>query len=103
MLAQRVATALVGVPIILSLIAWGGVAYSLAVAAILVLATLEFFAATDPERSPQQRGGLLHLFEQRPTPLLGAAVLVPGEQHVGIHAEGGTQSPERERCVLAVV
>jgi len=75
MLAQRVATALVGVPVILGLIVLGGVPYSLAVAAILVLAALEFFAATDPERSPQQRGGLLRLLEQRPTALLGAAAV----------------------------
>ena len=35
--------------------------------------------------------------------LLAAAVLVPGEQHVGVHAVGGTRAPERERGLLAVV
>ena len=76
MLAQRVATALIGVPVILGLIAWGGVAYSLAVAAILTTAALEFFAATDPQggRSRLPRG-LARLLQQRPPALLGAAAV----------------------------
>src|SRR3989304_347731 len=52
MLAQRVAPAVVGVPLILGLIVWGGPAYSLAVAAVLVVAALEFFAAADPQGPP---------------------------------------------------
>ena len=51
MLAQRVATALVGIPVILGLIALGGVPYSIAVAAVLVIAALEFYRATDPART----------------------------------------------------
>ena len=81
MLAQRVATTLIGVPLILGLIAWGGVPYSLAVAAILVLASLELFAATDPERPPAPashpslRRALSPLLQQRAPALLGAAAI----------------------------
>lgn len=87
MLAQRVATTLVGVPVILGLIAWGGVAYSLAVAAVLVLAALELFLATDPQRvgstrpEPVEgrafplRRALSPLLQQRPPALLGAAAV----------------------------
>jgi phosphatidate cytidylyltransferase len=49
MLAQRVATAVVGIPIILAVVLIGGPLYALVAAAILALAALEFFAATDPE------------------------------------------------------
>ncbi len=35
--------------------------------------------------------------------LLAAAVLVPSEQHVGVHRPAGTRAPERERGLLAVV
>jgi len=97
MLAQRVATAIVGVPVILGLILWGGVAYSVAVGVILTIAALEFFAATDPEhfgsarpepvegRAPSflQRG-LSRLLKQRPPALLAAAavaLLVAGAHH----------------------
>ena len=41
----------------------------------------------------------VELFEQ----LLAAAILVPGQQHVGVHREAGTRAPERERGLLAVV
>ncbi|MBI2914045.1 MAG: phosphatidate cytidylyltransferase [Chloroflexi bacterium] len=104
MLAQRVATAIVGVPVILGLILWGGVAYSVAVAVILTIAALEFFAATDPqsqepgtrnkeqdasplaERARPGRPGegeprsffertLYRLLRQRPPALLGAAAV----------------------------
>ena len=34
---------------------------------------------------------------------LAAAVLVPGEDHVGVHAISGTRPPERERVLLTVV
>jgi len=81
MLAQRVATALIGIPVILGLIAWGGVAYSLAVAAILVLAALEFFAATDHQRAaPAARSSPTRLnfspyLKWRPLAFLGAAAV----------------------------
>ncbi len=74
MLAQRVATALIGVPAILGLIVWGGAAYSVAVAAILVVAALEFFAAADPERPAAQRGRR-PILNQRPIAFLGAAAV----------------------------
>ena len=43
--------------------------------------------------------GLVDLFEQR----LAAAVVVPGEHHVRVHAEGRARAPQRQRRVLAVV
>ena len=65
MLAQRVATAVVGIPIILAVVLIGGLLYALVAAAILGLAALEFFAATDPEphartegQTPHKPGGL---------------------------------------------
>src|SRR5215510_2613655 len=42
---------------------------------------------------------LVDLVEQ----LLTTAVLVPGEDHVGVHAISGTRTPERERILLAVM
>lgn len=89
MLPQRVAAALVGVPIILAVIALGGALYSLATALILVLAALELLAATDPRpaSTPEQRGpsllarALLPLLRQRPIALVaagGVALLVAG-------------------------
>ncbi len=77
MLAQRVATALIGAPVILGLIVWGGVvAYSIAVAIILAAAALEFFAATDPDPPPPGKRsplplGLDRLLGQRLPALLG--------------------------------
>jgi len=47
MLAQRVATAAVGIPLILGAILIGGAVYAIAVAVILTIAALEFYAATD--------------------------------------------------------
>ena len=35
--------------------------------------------------------------------LLAAAVFVPGQQHVGVHAEGRARAPQRQRVLLAVV
>lgn len=81
MLAQRVAVSLVGVPLILGLIALGGVGYSLAVGAVLVLAAQELFVATDPQRSSPDGGGLI---PRRPSVLLGGAavaLLVAGAHH----------------------
>ena len=48
MLAQRVATAAVGIPLILAVILIGGPLYAIAVIVILKIAVLEFYAATDP-------------------------------------------------------
>ncbi len=56
MLAQRVATAVIGIPIIIAAILIGGLLYIVAVAAILTIAALEFFAATDPEGRAQSEG-----------------------------------------------
>src|SRR2546422_4993149 len=42
--------------------------------------------------------GGVQLVEQ----LLAAAVLVPGQQHVGIHAVGRTRAPEGQRRLLPV-
>lgn len=50
MLARRVITAAVGLPVVIALVLIGGAAYAVAVGAVLVIASLEFFAATDPER-----------------------------------------------------
>jgi phosphatidate cytidylyltransferase len=47
MLAQRVATAVIGIPLLLATIFIGGALYTIAVAAILTIAALEFYAATD--------------------------------------------------------
>ncbi|MEE8369301.1 MAG: phosphatidate cytidylyltransferase [Dehalococcoidia bacterium] len=71
MLAQRVATALIGVPAILALIAWGGtLAFSIALGAVLAAAVLEFFAATDPAPSGRSR-----ILAPRPPALLGVAAV----------------------------
>jgi phosphatidate cytidylyltransferase len=51
MLAQRVITAVVGIPIIIGLTLLGGVPYALVAAAVVAIATLEYCAATDPLRS----------------------------------------------------
>ena len=48
MLLLRVATAIVGVPVVIALIWWGGAGYSVAVGVILAVAALEFYAAVAP-------------------------------------------------------
>jgi len=85
MLPVRVATAIVGVPIIIALIWWGGAGYSVAVGVILVIAALEFYAAVDP--APRNASlaenplaaiaqrPLPRLLNQRPLGLLGAALV----------------------------
>jgi len=85
MLPVRVATAIVGVPIIIALIWWGGAGYSVAVGVILVIAALEFYAAVDP--APRNTSlaenplaaiaqrPLPRLLNQRPLGLLGAALV----------------------------
>jgi len=60
MLAQRVITAAVGIPIIIGLTLLGGIVYALVAAAILAVAALEYYAATDPAGlglGPQATGG----------------------------------------------
>lgn len=51
MLAQRVVTAAVGIPVIVGLTLLGGLLYAAAVAAIVGIAALEYYAATDLSRS----------------------------------------------------
>lgn len=81
MLAQRVITAVFGIPVIVALIVIGGALYTAAAALVLVIATLEFFAATDPEETPVAagRGGLRRvappLRRRRVPALLGAAAV----------------------------
>jgi phosphatidate cytidylyltransferase len=71
MLLQRVLSAAVGIPVISLLILVGGAPYALAVAGILGLGILEFYAATDPETSsvnpahPRLRRAAPSVFSQR--------------------------------------
>ena len=51
------------------------------------------------ERDDVRSDRVVELVEQ----LLAAAVLVPGQQHVGIHRVAGARSPQRQRGLLAVV
>ncbi len=96
MLPLRVATAIVGVPIIIALIWWGGAGYSVAVGVVLVAAVLEFYAAVAPapaSPTPAEnplvalaRRPLPRLLNQRPLCLLGAALvalLVAGAHNGG--------------------
>jgi phosphatidate cytidylyltransferase len=80
MLAQRVITAVVGIPAILALILIGGVAYAIAAAVFIGLAALEFFAITDPQ-SPVEPGIRLQtparpFYRPRPPAALGAVAVV---------------------------
>jgi len=94
MLLVRVATAVVGVPIIIALIWWGGAGYSVAVGVILAVAALEFYTAVAPATGNPSlaenplaalaRRPLPRLLNQRPLGLLGAALtalLVAGAHH----------------------
>ncbi len=82
MLLQRVLSAAVGIPVIVVLILIGGVPYAFAVAMILALAALEFYAATDPETfatsptHPRLRRASPSLFGQR-MPAFAGCVGVP--------------------------
>ena len=104
MLPLRVATAVVGVPVVIALIWWGGAGYSVAVGVVLTVAALEFYAAVAPASAPA-RGGpasggnpslaenplaaiaqrpLPRLLNQRPLSLLGTALvalLAAGAHH----------------------
>src|SRR5574341_254290 len=53
MLAQRVITAAVGIPIIIGLTLLGGLPYAIVAGAILAIAALEYAAATRPPGVPQ--------------------------------------------------
>jgi phosphatidate cytidylyltransferase len=78
MLAQRVITAAVGIPVLIALALIGGTILTIAIAAILVLASLEFFAVTDPENRnapdgrPRLRAMSRPLWQPRPPALIGA-------------------------------
>lgn len=84
MLAQRVITAAVGIPIIIGLTLLGGLPYAIIAGAILGIASLEYYVATDPAlagRGPQSAGpespispGPAAFLRQRGTAMLGAAI-----------------------------
>ncbi|MDO8617111.1 MAG: phosphatidate cytidylyltransferase [Dehalococcoidia bacterium] len=80
MLAQRLATAAAGIPVVLALILVGGTLYTAAVAVILVLGVLEFFAATDPELKinahPRLRAVQRPWYRPRLPALIGGASVV---------------------------
>jgi phosphatidate cytidylyltransferase len=89
MLAQRVLTALVGIPVILGLIVVGDTLFSVAVGLVLALAVLEFWSAADPEKAlpsarPRIQRTPRNLLQQRPPAYLAAAatgLLVAGAHH----------------------
>ena len=72
MLAQRVATAVVGIPLILAAILLGGPVYTIPVAVILTIAALEFYAATDPVPH-EAAAGVDRIFRPRLAALVAAA------------------------------
>src|SRR5881296_1807325 len=80
MLLQRLITAVIGLPIVVALILIGDAPYTIAVAAILALAALEFFAATDPENAlpghPRLRNTTRALYEPRAPAALGAIAVI---------------------------
>src|SRR5437867_2874828 len=80
MLLQRLITAVVGLPIVVALILIGDAPYTVAVAAILALAALEFFAATDPENAlpghPRLRNTARALYQPRAPAALGATAVI---------------------------
>ncbi len=82
MLFQRIVTALVGIPVIMALVLIGGGVYAIAAAIILVLANLEFYAATDPETAatspahPRLRRSAPSLFGQRTPAFAGCAAVL---------------------------
>jgi len=85
MLPLRVATAIVGVPVVIALIWWGGAGYSVALGVILAVAALEFYAAvapasTNPSLAENPLAALAQrplprLLHQRPLGLLGTALI----------------------------
>jgi phosphatidate cytidylyltransferase len=75
MLAQRVITAAVGIPIVGGLILLGGIVYAIVAAAIVAIAALEYYAATDPAVTGLgiEAADPARFLRQRLPALLGAA------------------------------
>ena len=71
MLPQRVAVAIVGIPVIIGLTLLGGPAYSVVVGFVLTIAALEFYVATDP--APTAAGSPRRLHDRRLLGLIGVA------------------------------
>jgi phosphatidate cytidylyltransferase len=78
MLAQRVITAAVGIPVLIVLALIGGTVLTIAIAIVLVLAALEFFAVTDPDNRiapdgrPRLRAMARPIWQPRPPAMIGA-------------------------------
>jgi phosphatidate cytidylyltransferase len=89
MLAQRVATAVVGIPLILAAILIGGAVYAIAVAVILVIAALEFYAATDPDDGGQRTADSRSEAARMLMPRLAALVATTGIAVVALVATEG--------------
>jgi len=70
MLPQRVAVSIVGIPVVIALTLLGGPAFTVVAALVLVIAALEFYAATDPSSTAGQSRTLR---DQRLPGLIGAA------------------------------
>ncbi|MCH8346099.1 MAG: phosphatidate cytidylyltransferase [Chloroflexi bacterium] len=70
MLPQRVAVSIVGIPVIIGLTLLGGPLFTIIAGFVLIVAALEFYAATDPTSAGSQTR---HLLDQRPLALIGAA------------------------------
>jgi len=81
-LLLRVLTAVVGIPIIVAVVLIGGVLFAAVAAVILMLAVLEFYAATDPETGvparghPRLRRSVPSLFGQRLPAFSGCAAVL---------------------------
>src|SRR5688500_18752174 len=90
-LPLRLLTAVVGIPIIIGVVLIGGVLFSAVAAVILMLAVLEFYAATDPETNttarsqPRVRRSTPSMFGQRLPAFAGCA----GVLLVALAAHGG--------------
>jgi len=88
MLIQRIASAVIGIPIILGLIALGGTAFSIAIGFILAIAVFEYFAtiAGASEARLRTDSGLPSFLPRDPTAYLFAAVvgLVVAGAHNGV-------------------
>lgn len=78
-LLVRVLTAIVGIPIIVAVVLVGGVLFAAVATLLLILAALEFYAATDPETDvpprahPRLRRSVPSLFGQRLPAFAGCA------------------------------
>ncbi len=88
MLALRVASAIIGVPIVLAFIWLGGLAFSIATAVILVVAVVEFYSLPRDDRRPRTTGeqaSLKRLLRLDTLALLGVAfvALLAAGAHAG--------------------